>query len=112
MSGCDPDTIVENHRKPHSLLCKHHAYFNEQTGKVVYLHDDEMHETCDHGHTHHAKVCPTHDFNKVAKPGEDCSQREDCHVHIREDGVAEVHHPKEGKKGRECEVVNTLRPLT
>lgn len=114
MSGCNPDTILHNHKHAHSLLCDHHAFFDKRQGKVVYLHDDEMHENCENGHTHRSQICLKHEFSKVVGPDEDCSQRDDCHIHIRDDGAAELHHPatdpKTGK--RVCETVTVLTPLT
>ena len=114
MSGCDPDTIIHDHPHEHSLLCDHHAFYDKRRGKVVYLHGDEMHENCEDGHTHRAQVCLTHEFTKVAGPDEDCSQRDDCHIHIRKDGVAELHHPcgNSDAKDKKCQVITTLSPLT
>ncbi|MCB9990792.1 MAG: hypothetical protein H6867_05365 [Rhodospirillales bacterium] len=112
-SGCSPETIIHNDGHKHSLLCAHKAFLDVARNRVVYLQDDEFHETCDHGHVHRAPLCPKQEFTKVARPDEDCSKRKDCHVHIREDGVAEVHKPaEEGAKEHKCTVINTLRPLT
>ena len=79
----------------------------------MYLHDDEFHENCDDGHTHRSQPCLSHEFTKVADPDEDCSLRDDCHIHVREDGVAELHHPAdEESKDKTCAVVYKFRPLT
>lgn len=113
MSGCDPDSIIHDHPHQHSLMCDHRAYYDSARSKVMYLHDDEFHENCDDGHTHLSKICLQHEFTKVAKPGEDCSARDDCHVHIRDDGVAELHHPADpGAKKQDCQIVAKFRPLT
>lgn len=112
-SGCDPETLIPDHPHTHNLLCDHHAFFDEKRRKVVYLHDDELHENCDDGHTHRSKICLTHEFTKVAAPGEDCSKRTDCHVHIRKDGAAELHHPADAKsKDKKCVTMAVLKPLT
>ncbi|GEM_PF-1907109 len=112
-SGCDPGTLIPDHPRTHSLLYDRFAFFDEGRRKVVYLHDDEIHENCEHGHTHRSKICLTHEFTKVAAPEEDCSLRKDCHIHIRKDGAAELHHPADAKtKDKKCVTVAVLKPLT
>ena len=111
--GCDPKTIIEDHPHKHSLLCNHHAYLDERRGKVVYIEGEDVHENCPEGHTHRSPICLKHEFTKVAKPDEDCSKRTDCHIHIRKDGAAELHHPAEpGAKNRACQKIAVLKPLT
>ena len=114
MSGCDPGSIIKGRAHKHSLLCDHKAYYDHRRNKVMYLDGDEFHENCadGHDHTHRSQVCLKHEFTKVAKPDEDCSQRDDCHVHIREDGIAELHHPSEnGEKDQGCKVITEFRPI-
>lgn len=112
-SPCDPATVVHGQRHKHGLLCDHHAYYDDKRRKVFYIQGNELQENCDNGHTHRSKPCLKHEFTAVAQPGEDCSKRDDCHLHVRDDGVAELHHPAEEKaKIKKCQVVREFKPLS